>query len=187
MGPERTAEFLEFTLRTASEGLRSGRSEFLVRDEISAELRHYIETAHQGLLGLAAEHASLIVELAMAARDVLLMAGSAGDRERLERTVGRAREWEHRADGLVSRLRMALRRGNDTGPIYELLTTADDAADRPFQKPVGHAGHHAEAATELDDREALRQPSLHECPLIDLVETEEQRALVSRIDARRVH
>ena len=100
-----------------------------MRDEISAELRHYIETAHQGLLGLAAEHASLIVELAMAARDVLLMAGSAGDRERLERTVGRAREWEHRADGLVSRLRMALRRGNGTGPIYDLLTTADDAAD----------------------------------------------------------
>lgn len=129
LGPERTAEFLEFTLRTASEGLRAGRSEFLVRDEISAELRHYIETAHQGLLGFAAEHASLIVELAMAARDVLLMTGSAGDRERLDRTVGRAREWEHRADGLVSRVRMALRRGNDTGPIYELLATADDAAD----------------------------------------------------------
>jgi uncharacterized protein Yka (UPF0111/DUF47 family) len=129
LGPQRTAEFLEFTLRIACETLRSGRSEFLVRDEISAELRHYVETAHQGLLGLAAEHATLIVELATAARDVLLMAGSPGERERLDRTVVRARDWEHRADGLVSRLRTARRRGNDTGPIYELLTTADDATD----------------------------------------------------------
>ncbi len=129
LGAERTAEFLEFTLRTAAEGLRSGRSEFLVRDQISAELRHYIETAHQGLLGVAAEHSALIVELATAARDLLLGPGVA-DEKRLERTVNRARQWEHRADGLVTRVRMAVRRGNETGPIYDLLVTADDAADR---------------------------------------------------------
>src|SRR5208283_634672 len=38
LGPERTAEFLKFTLQTASAGLRAGQSEFLIRDEISAEL-----------------------------------------------------------------------------------------------------------------------------------------------------
>src|SRR5262249_3950910 len=81
LGPERTAEFLKFTLQTASEGLRAGQSELLIRDEISAELRHYIDTVHQGLLEVAAEHASLVVELAMAAR-ALLLAGPAADRGR---------------------------------------------------------------------------------------------------------
>jgi hypothetical protein len=81
LGDDRLAEFLKFTLKTASEGLLAGRSEFLIRDEISAELRQYIDTAHQGLLEIAAEHASLIVELAMAARDSLLMIIPMGDRD----------------------------------------------------------------------------------------------------------
>jgi uncharacterized protein Yka (UPF0111/DUF47 family) len=129
LGPERTAEFLKFTLQTASEGLRAGRSEFLIRDQISAELRHYVDTAHQGLLEVAAEHASLIVELAMAARDLLLRAGPGADLERVQRTVARARKWEHRADELVNRCRTARLRGNDSSPILGLLITADDIAD----------------------------------------------------------
>jgi len=129
LGAERTAEFLKFTLRTASEGLRGGRSEFFIRDEISAELRHYIDTAHQGLLEVAAEHAALIVELAMAARDVLLLSGQSLGRERLPLVVERARKWEHCADELVGRGRSATRRGDEPGPIFNLLTTADDVAD----------------------------------------------------------
>jgi CHAD domain-containing protein/uncharacterized protein Yka (UPF0111/DUF47 family) len=128
LGRERTAEFLKFTLQTASEGLRAGRSEFLIRDEISAELRHYIDTVHQGLLEVAAEHASLTVELAMAARD-LLLAGPAPDRDRLQRTILRAGKWEHRADELVNRCRAAVAGGDDSRPIFELLAAADDIAD----------------------------------------------------------
>jgi uncharacterized protein Yka (UPF0111/DUF47 family) len=129
LGPERTAEFLKFTLQTASEGLRAGQSEFLIRDQISAELRHYIDTVHQGLLEVAAEHASLIVELALAARDLLLAAGPNLDRGLVERTVRRARKWEHRADELVNRCRTASGRGDAPGPVLGLLVTADDAAD----------------------------------------------------------
>jgi uncharacterized protein Yka (UPF0111/DUF47 family) len=129
LGPERTAEFLKFTLQAASEGLKAGRSEFLIRDEVSAELRHYIDTVHQGLLEVAAEHASLIVELAQAARDLLLAAGPALDRDLLQRTVLRARTWEHRADELVNRCRAAGRRGDAPGPVLDLLVAADDSAD----------------------------------------------------------
>jgi uncharacterized protein Yka (UPF0111/DUF47 family) len=129
LGPERTAEFLKFTLQTASEGLRAGRSEFLIRDEVSAELRHYIDTVHQGLLEVAAEHAGLVVELALAARDLLLAAGPAPDPDLLRRTVLRARRWEHRADELVNRCRSARRRGDSPGPVLDLLVTADDGAD----------------------------------------------------------
>jgi uncharacterized protein Yka (UPF0111/DUF47 family) len=129
LGPERTAEFLKFTLQTASEGLRAGQSEFLIRDEISAELRHYIDTVHQGLLEVAAEHASLIVELALAARDLLLAVGPSLDRALVDRTVRRARKWEHRADELVNRCRTARSRGDAPGPVLDLLVTADDVAD----------------------------------------------------------
>jgi CHAD domain-containing protein len=128
LGRERTAEFLKFTLQAASEGLRAGRSEFLIRDEISAELRHYIDTVHQGLLEVAAEHASLAVELAAAARD-LLLAGPAPDSDLLQRAVLRAGKWEHRADGLVNRCRAAADGGDDSRPIFELLAADDDVAD----------------------------------------------------------
>jgi CHAD domain-containing protein/uncharacterized protein Yka (UPF0111/DUF47 family) len=129
LGPERTAEFLKFTLQTATEGLRAGRSEFLIRDEVSAELRHYIDTVHQRLLEVAAEHASLVVELALAARDRLLAACPSPDRDLVERTVLRARKWEHRADQLVNRCRAARSRGDAPGPVLDLLVAADDSAD----------------------------------------------------------
>ena len=93
LGPERTSEFLKFTLQAASDGLKFGRSEFLIQDQISAELRRYIDTFHQGLLNIAAEHAALIVELAMAARDSLLTIGPDVDADLLKRTVIRAAKW----------------------------------------------------------------------------------------------
>ncbi|MGO9598943.1 MAG: CHAD domain-containing protein [Isosphaeraceae bacterium] len=129
LGAERTAEFLKFTLQTATEGLQTGRSEFLIRDEVTAELRHYIDTVHQGLLEMAAQHASLVVELALAARDMLLAIGPARDRDLVQRVVLRARKWEHRADELVNRCRTARGRGDAPGPVLDLLVTADDSAD----------------------------------------------------------
>jgi uncharacterized protein Yka (UPF0111/DUF47 family) len=126
LGPERTGEFLRFTLKAASEGLRDGRSEFLIRDEVSAELRHYIDTAHQWLLASAAEQSSLAVELALAARDLLAASGPSPDPELIERTVRRARKWEHRADQLVARGRS---RDPEAPSIRDLLVEADDIPD----------------------------------------------------------
>jgi uncharacterized protein Yka (UPF0111/DUF47 family) len=159
LGPERTAEFLKFTLQTASEGLKAGRSEFLIRDEISAELRQYIDTVHQRLLEVAAEHASLIVELALAARDLLLTAGPARDPDLVQRTVLRARRWEHRADELVSRCRAARHRGDAPGPVLDLLVAADDGADgleeAIFWTSLLPAGAAAGMAAPLNDLAGL--------------------------------
>jgi uncharacterized protein Yka (UPF0111/DUF47 family) len=129
LGPEKVTEFLKFTLQTTSEGLRAGRSEFLIREEISAELRQYIDTVHQGLLDIAAQHAALIVELAMAARDSLLPAGPGSDPEYLARTARRAKQWEHSADELVKKGRAARARWDVPRAVPDLLGVADDAAD----------------------------------------------------------
>jgi uncharacterized protein Yka (UPF0111/DUF47 family) len=128
LGKERTQEFLKFALKTSSMGLRAGRSPRLVQDEIRAELRYYIETIHQGLLEVVSRHASLIVELAMSARDGLLIAAPAGDRAFLERAARQAKKWESQADELVNKLRGAPRR-EDTRVVFALLGVADDIAD----------------------------------------------------------
>jgi uncharacterized protein Yka (UPF0111/DUF47 family) len=129
LGPERVTEYLKFALKTAAEGLLADRTESLIRDEISAELRHYLHTAQQGMLQLASEQASLIVELAMAARDCLLMANRHGNREYVARTSQRAARWEHRADELVKKGRSARERSDTARTIFELIGKTDDAAD----------------------------------------------------------
>jgi uncharacterized protein Yka (UPF0111/DUF47 family) len=130
VGSQRAAEFLKFTLKTASEGLLARRSESLIRDEIAAEFRHYIETAHQEFLDIAADHASLIVELAMAARDALLFAQPSGGAEYMQRIVQHARKWEHNADKLVTKARTARTHLDNHKTVPELLTVADDVADQ---------------------------------------------------------
>lgn len=129
IGSERAAEFLKFTLKTAAEGLLAGHSELLIRDEVRAELRHYLDTAHQGLVELAAEHATLIVELATAARDCLLRPGNGEDAEFVTRMAARAKKWEHRADELVTKARTPWAEQVESKAIAELLRIADDAAD----------------------------------------------------------
>jgi uncharacterized protein Yka (UPF0111/DUF47 family) len=129
IGPERAGEFLKFTLKTAAEGLLAGHSELLIRDEVRAELRHYLDTAHQGLLELAAEHAALTVELATAARDCLLQLGGQTDSNYVLRAARRARKWEHQADELVTKLRNLPGERVESKAAAELLRVADDAAD----------------------------------------------------------
>jgi uncharacterized protein Yka (UPF0111/DUF47 family) len=81
------------------------------------------------MLQFATEHASLIVELAMAARDCLLTANRAGNREYVERAAQRAKRWEHTADELVTKGRSARERSEPARATPELLGIADDAAD----------------------------------------------------------
>jgi CHAD domain-containing protein/uncharacterized protein Yka (UPF0111/DUF47 family) len=129
LGSEMVTEFLKFTLKTATEGLLAGRSQFLIRDEIGAELRRHLATVQQGFLEIAAQHASLIVELAMASRDVLEPV-TRGDAKFLERTAMQAKKWEHLADELVTKCRSARIRNSLAQRTPELLEQADDAADK---------------------------------------------------------
>jgi hypothetical protein len=131
LGEVRTEEFLTFMLRATAEGLLAGRSDALIRDEIRAELRHSLDTIQEGLLSVAAEHAGLIAELAMQARDCLLLGVRGGDGGYLDRTARRAKICEHRADDLLNRCRAARGwRGESPQPLIELVRLADDAADK---------------------------------------------------------
>jgi uncharacterized protein Yka (UPF0111/DUF47 family) len=129
IGAERAAEFLKFTLQTAAEEMLAGHSELLIHDKVRAELRHYLDTAHQGLLELAAEHATLTVELATAARDCLLQPGSPIDMDYVARAAGRAKKWEHQADELVTKARTMPGERVESMAAAELLRVADNATD----------------------------------------------------------
>jgi hypothetical protein len=131
LGSDRTAEFLKFALQTTAEGLLASRSEPLIRDQIRAELRRYFDTIPEGILAVAAEHAGLIVELAMASRDSLLLGILGRDREYVSRAARRAKAWEHRADELLNKCRAARGwRGESTQPLIDQVRMADDAADK---------------------------------------------------------
>jgi hypothetical protein len=128
LGRERAIAFLRFVLERCSTGIRGGKSEFLIRDEIRAELVSHVATAQQCLLSAAAEHASLVVELAASLRDGLQrFPGEApGD---LDRAAQRAAAWEHQADGLLEQARVLARRWSGAEAVERLLVEADDAAD----------------------------------------------------------
>lgn len=129
LGPERTTDCLEFALKTSTEGLLSGRSDFIIRDEIAAELRRCVDLACPGYLGAIAEHATLIVELAMAVRDGILRCGGHSDQAYLRRMAERAKKWEHAADELVKKGRSARLRGDLDETLAELLAITDNVAD----------------------------------------------------------
>ena len=76
LGPAATLEVVRFALRATSEGLRDGKSQQLIRDELRVELLRHVQAAHARLLDAAAEHASLIVETAQALRAALLRLGT---------------------------------------------------------------------------------------------------------------
>jgi uncharacterized protein Yka (UPF0111/DUF47 family) len=128
LGREQAIAFLRFVLERCSTGIRGGKSEFLIRDEVRAELVSHVATAQQCLLSAAAEHASLVVELAASLREGLQhFPGEApGD---LDRAAQRAAAWEHQADGLLEQARVLARRWSGAETVERLLVEADDAAD----------------------------------------------------------
>ena len=129
LGRDGAVDFLKFVLRTASEGLRRGQSERLIRDEIRVELTRRFHGAQEGLLALAGAHATLIFDLATAVDDVLARYGGPAGDQLVRRTAERARKWEQEADALVSRVRSLIRRMPQRQAFPAILEEADDAAD----------------------------------------------------------
>lgn len=129
LGSEPACEYLRFVLRAAALGLRQGRSERIIKDEIKAELLRYFQSAREGLLSVAIDHAAYVHELANAVRDGLLHVKQADARERLGRLAVRAQGWERKADDLTNRGRAMARHVKGPGPVPLLLEQADDAAD----------------------------------------------------------
>ena len=75
LGTEATLAVLRFAIRSAAEGMLTGKSQLLIRDEVRVELLRHVQAAHRRLLDSAAEHGSLVVEAAQALRAALVRLG----------------------------------------------------------------------------------------------------------------
>jgi len=129
LGRERTLEYIQWVLKTATAGLVASRSHLLIQDEIKAELLRYFRSAHQGLMDVCAEHATLTIEVATAVRDSLLGIQRGGNASFVTRTAKRAKRWESQADELVSKVRALSKRTESAAFFVELMSAADDALD----------------------------------------------------------
>jgi len=129
LGRERTLEYIQWVLKAATTGLLASRSHLLIQDEIKAELLRYFRSAHQGLMEICTEHASLTIEVATAVRDSLASIQRGGNASFISRTAKRAKRWESQADELVSKVRGLSKRTESAAFFVALVTAADDATD----------------------------------------------------------
>ena len=129
LGREKTVEYFEWVLKTASTGLLAGRSRPLLQDEIKTELLHYFRTAHENLMDICEEHATLTIDVATVLRDSLLVIERGGDGEYIARSAKRAKQWESEADTLVIKVRSLSRRIEAAGFFADLINMMDDTLD----------------------------------------------------------
>ncbi len=129
IGPEATIAVVRFALRSSSEGLLGGKSHPLIRDELRVELARHVQAAHGRLLAAAADHASLVVETAQALSSALLRLGLGDGDAYLGRAAKRAARWEHRADEILTWVRLEAQRVDGGDALAGVVATADDAID----------------------------------------------------------
>jgi len=132
LGASATAEFLKSVLRIASEGLSSGRSTRLIRDEIQAELTQCFETAENALYTVVLRHLGLSRMLAGLIADAMAGGQLAGVSER-RAIAAQSKRLEHKADQLTLEAReIAERLVSERGhlrPATDAVEQATDALD----------------------------------------------------------
>ncbi|HXW26633.1 MAG TPA: hypothetical protein VEK73_17955 [Xanthobacteraceae bacterium] len=132
LGGPATAEFLKSALRIASEGLSSGHSARLIRDEIQAELTQCFETAENALYAVVLRHLGLSRMLAGLICDAMAGGQLAGAEERAV-IAAQSKRLEHKADRLALEAReIAQRLVDDRGhlrPAADAVEQATDALD----------------------------------------------------------
>jgi hypothetical protein len=79
------------------------------------------------ICGKAADHASVLVEIAEAVRNSILSIGE--DNETIAKNSKRARTWESKADVMVKEVCTLTRRPNVPRVFEQIIMRADDAAD----------------------------------------------------------
>jgi hypothetical protein len=129
LGREKTVDYFEWVLKTASTGLLAGHSRLLLQDEIKTELLRYFRTAHENLMDICEEHATLSIDVATVLRDSLLEIERGGDGEYVGRSAMRAKQWESEADTLVIKVRSLSRRIEAARFYADLINVADDTLD----------------------------------------------------------
>lgn len=129
LGREKTVEYFEWVLKTASTGLSAGHSRLLLQDEIKAELLRYFRTAHENLMDICEEHATLTIDVATVLRDSLLVIERGENGDYVARSAMRAKQWESEADALVIKVRGLSRRIEAARFYADLINVADDTLD----------------------------------------------------------
>jgi uncharacterized protein Yka (UPF0111/DUF47 family) len=129
LGVEATLDVLRFAIRSASEGMRSGKSQLLIRDELRVELMKYVQATDQQLLDSASEHGSLVVEAAQALRAALVHLSLSDGEGFVRRAADRARAWEHRADEILVAVRLVAHRTGGADAMVRTVSALDDAMD----------------------------------------------------------
>jgi uncharacterized protein Yka (UPF0111/DUF47 family) len=132
LGGAPTTKFLKSVLRIASEGLASGRSARLIRDEIQAELTQCFETAESALYTVVLRHLGLSRMLAGLISDAMSGGHLASAAER-KAIAAQSKRLEHKADRLALEAReLAQRLIDDRGhlrPAADAIEQATDALD----------------------------------------------------------
>lgn len=128
LGDEQTLAFLKFVFRSASRGLRIGRSPSLIADQIRAELLSRFRTREQRLLDMIADHAGYTVEIADTVRSAIAGCWS-GQPAGQEPLATRAKKWERAADEIVIALRAQTQGKAEDAVLRRVIETADDATD----------------------------------------------------------
>lgn len=129
LGREKTIEYFSWVFNAAATGLLAHHSLLLIQDEIKAELLRYFHSAHENLMEICEQHATLTVEVAMSVRDALLHIQRKENNQFTERTARRAKIWESEADSLVSKVRSLSLRFEAARQYTDLINVADDALD----------------------------------------------------------
>ena len=129
LGREKTMEYLSWVLKAASEGLMRGMPRLLIRDQCRAELLRYFRTAQVELLERCTDHATLLIDVALALQTSVIALRAGSGLDRLPRNATRAKRWEREADLVVSEVRALSGRIEEVGFFGNLITVQDDALD----------------------------------------------------------
>lgn len=129
LGREKSIEYFQWVLRISTTGLLGNQSRLLIQDEIKAELLRYFRSAHEGLMEICEEHATLTISVATIVREALQHIQRGDDGNFIPRGAQRAKRWESEADLLVIKVRTLSRRIEHADFYSQLIFTADDALD----------------------------------------------------------
>jgi uncharacterized protein Yka (UPF0111/DUF47 family) len=129
LGIEKTSDFLRQALRVSSEGLASGRSIRLLKDEVQALLASEFETVESALLAVLIRHLGISRMLAGLVEDAIR-----GDRlasaQRRQDVAKQARRLEHKADKLTVEAReMSSRLSSAPAQARTVVDAVEDAVD----------------------------------------------------------
>jgi uncharacterized protein Yka (UPF0111/DUF47 family) len=127
-GTKHAVDFLKFVLRSASRGLRIGRSPSLIADQIRAELLSRFRSQEQRLLDLVTDHAGYTLEIADAVRSAIANLETGGERDSTVLSH-RAKSWERAADEKVIAVRRQAQGKPEAAVVRRVIEFADDATD----------------------------------------------------------